>query len=270
MPNSQVEDAPPRRTIFTFIRHGESLDNLKAFWAGWRDAELSLHGRNQALALGQSLSEIKLTTIYASTLKRAITTAECVRDAQQDPGLTLITTPNLRERHFGDGEGKPFGLRRDPKLSLEEHFAQGKYPSFRSRKDRFPNGESLEDVAARARLVIDDIVVPHVNSVREPAEDRHVAIVSHGIMIRELIAAILRHYEAGQELLDARLFEGMRNTAWTRLVIEEGPSGVKLHFEKINEYQHLSGVKRQKGGIGSSGYDPNQKDIRNFFGGKAK
>jgi len=28
--------------------------------------------------------------------------------------------------------------------------------------------------------------------------------------------------------------------------------------------------KRQKGGIGSAAYDPKQKDIRAFFGGKAE
>ena len=32
---------------------------------------------------------------------------------------------------------------------------------------------------------------------------------------------------------------------------------------------HLEGVTRQKGGVGSSGYDEKQKDIRAFFGGGA-
>lgn len=30
---------------------------------------------------------------------------------------------------------------------------------------------------------------------------------------------------------------------------------------------HLDGLQRQKGGIGSAGFDEKQKDIRSFFGG---
>jgi hypothetical protein len=33
--------------------------------------------------------------------------------------------------------------------------------------------------------------------------------------------------------------------------------------------RHLDGVHRQKGGIGSQGYDEKQKDLRSFFGGGA-
>ncbi|KAI9458819.1 hypothetical protein F5148DRAFT_1219875 [Russula earlei] len=32
--------------ILTFIRHGESTDNLRSIWAGWKDAPLSNHGMN--------------------------------------------------------------------------------------------------------------------------------------------------------------------------------------------------------------------------------
>jgi len=30
----------------TLVRHGESTDNLKRIWAGWKDAPLSQHGMN--------------------------------------------------------------------------------------------------------------------------------------------------------------------------------------------------------------------------------
>lgn len=32
---------------FTFIRHGESVDNIRTdphLWAGWRDSPLTMHG----------------------------------------------------------------------------------------------------------------------------------------------------------------------------------------------------------------------------------
>lgn len=30
----------------TFVRHGESVDNVKHIWAGWKDSDLSVHGFN--------------------------------------------------------------------------------------------------------------------------------------------------------------------------------------------------------------------------------
>jgi hypothetical protein len=35
----------------------------------------------------------------------------------------------------------------------------------------------------------------------------------------------------------------------------------------VNQHEHLTGVKRQAGGIGSAPHDPAQADIRAFFGG---
>lgn len=33
----------------TCVRHGESTDNLRQVWAGWKDAPLSQHGMNVRL-----------------------------------------------------------------------------------------------------------------------------------------------------------------------------------------------------------------------------
>jgi len=38
----------------------------------------------------------------------------------------------------------------------------------------------------------------------------------------------------------------------------------------VNRHSHLDNIVRQKGGIGSSAYDPKQSSIKDFFGGGSK
>jgi hypothetical protein len=55
----------------------------------------------------------------------------------------------------------------------------------------------------------------------------------------------------------------MTNTGWTRLQVDL-PS---VRILCTNVTTHLDGVHRQKGGIGSQGYDSKQRGIRDFFSG---
>ena len=61
------------------------------------------------------------------------------------------------------------------------------------------------------------------DAVKEGKEDVHVALVSHGLCISELVSALVGlDYERrskGQEVPD-RQYAGLRNTAWTRATIE--------------------------------------------------
>jgi hypothetical protein len=56
----------------------------------------------------------------------------------------------------------------------------------------------------------------------------------------------------------------MTNTGWTRLDVQL-PS-VSILCTDVTT--HLEGVHRQKGGIGSQGFDSKQRNIRDFFSGK--
>lgn len=106
-----------------------------------------------------------------------------------------------------------------PGLSLEEHFAQGLYPVLHGRTDRFPEGESLEDVAVRANQAILDLVMPHVwTAAREGAKNVHIALVSHGICISELVASLLAKDASGQD--PGHKYRGLLNTAWTRVAVD--------------------------------------------------
>jgi hypothetical protein len=55
----------------------------------------------------------------------------------------------------------------------------------------------------------------------------------------------------------------MTNTGWTRIEIDGG-----ARVLCTNVTTHLDGVHRQKGGIGSAGFDAKQSDLRAFFSGK--
>lgn len=42
---------------------------------------------------------------------------------------------------------------------------------------------------------------------------------------------------------------------------------IRMKVVALNQAEHLEGLKRTKGGVGSSAWDPKQKGIREFFGG---
>ncbi|KAE9400505.1 phosphoglycerate mutase-like protein, partial [Gymnopus androsaceus JB14] len=177
--------------IFTFIRHGQSTDNVKRLWAGWKDAPLS----NHATALGTWFTQkgIHFAAILSSPLNRAATTAEMVLEHQPDP-CTHIKSLLLREQHFGIAEGKPWKKQKDPNLTLEEHYARG-------------------------IRVIDELLLPYVLSA--DGDDQgpiHIAVVSHGIFIREIVDALYRRELGRERMLDNH--RGLNNTGWTRVVVK--------------------------------------------------
>lgn len=234
----------------------------------------------QAKALGQSLSNTRFVAIYASTLKRALWTGQAVREAQADPKPPLTESLLLREQYFGEAEGHPWSWNQTPGLTLEEHFAKGIWPVLHERSQKFPGGESLDDLAARASEAIDELVMPHIwQAAREGKAGVNIAVASHGLCISELIPALLVKDESGHHPGDK--YKGLHNTAWTRLAIQVkgAAEGQPLNFADndlptlhikvtdVNSREHLVSVVRQKGGIGSAAHDLKQKDIRAFFGG---
>lgn len=199
----------------TFIRHGESEDNTKWIWAGWKDAPLSAQGREQAAAAGKYFSTTKFAAIYTSPLLRAYQTAEAVRDANQHPPSSVIQNPKLREQHFGIAEGKPWesASSQEAYSSLEELFAKGTFPVLTGRDEHFPEGESLNDLSRRAGEALQECVLPHL---RGQNADEHILLASHGLCISELVAALVRLDPDAEPGLDYR---GLLNTAWTRIVV---------------------------------------------------
>lgn len=93
------------------------------------------------------------------------------------------------------------------------------YPALRGRSERFPGGESLDDLAVRAEKAIDEVLVPYVWD--EAGEDAHVAVVSHGLFLSELIAALVKrvNFTGTSKSVLPREFRGMKNTGWTKVLV---------------------------------------------------
>ncbi|KAI0252446.1 phosphoglycerate mutase, partial [Lactifluus subvellereus] len=263
------------------IRHGESTDNLRSIWAGWRDAPLSNHGMSRAL--GEFFADTHFTAIHTSDLKRAFTTAQALHERQKDPKPTFDSSELLRELNCGIAEGKPFSRRLDPDSTLEEQMEMGIYPILYGADEKFPGGESGNDLAERAKKAITQLVLPHVwQAAKQGRTEIHVAIVAHGLCISNMITELLgMSVNINEGELGA--YDGLLNTAWTRVVIdiEGAQKGQPMAVDKehpllvmrvtdINRHSHRDTIVRQKGGIGRAAYDPKQKDIRAFFGGKQR
>ncbi|KAF7325931.1 hypothetical protein MKEN_00444000 [Mycena kentingensis (nom. inval.)] len=250
----------------TFVRHGQSQDNLKNIWAGWKDAPLSDLGVQQAAALGRAFrtSDTKFDHIYASDLKRANATGRAIHDAHCDPKPPFTTSTKLREQHFGIGEGHPWVLNvPSGNRELAELFTQNIFPVLRERDARFPEGESLDDLARRADSAIAEFVVPHLEA--SASKDVHIAIASHGLCISELVAALLRLDPDSERGIS---YSGLMNTAWTRAVVtvKDPALPVAVQVTHVNVADHLAQlnvIELQED------VDDSRAAARAFFGGKA-
>jgi broad specificity phosphatase PhoE len=162
--------------------------------------------------------------IYASPLLRAHATAKAIHDAQSEPKPSFIVSPLLREQSFGIAEGQKWTTKKIPGLSNQEHFDRDIFPILVGRDEKFPQGESLNDLKDRAEEAIDELVMPHVwQTLKEGKTDVDIALVSHGLCISELVAALVRKdskvEQGGAEGLGGK-YTGLLNTAWTRISID--------------------------------------------------
>ena len=87
------------------IRHGETDWNVDTRIQGHLDISLSDMGRRQAQRLAKALGDEPITAIYASDLSRAWDTAQYLGKVH---GIEVVKEKGLRERGFGDFEGKTF------------------------------------------------------------------------------------------------------------------------------------------------------------------
>ena len=85
------------------IRHGQTDWNLEKRTQGSIETELNDNGINQALDVKNKLLDTKIDVILCSPRKRCKATAEIIN---KDRNITIIEVESLRERGFGEFEGK--------------------------------------------------------------------------------------------------------------------------------------------------------------------
>jgi broad specificity phosphatase PhoE len=89
---------------FVFIRHGETDANRLGIIAGSNEPPLNETGIEQARTLAPVMALGTWRAVYCSPQDRARMTAELAL-----PGHDLHILDGLRERHWGDLEGRPIG-----------------------------------------------------------------------------------------------------------------------------------------------------------------
>ena len=89
-------------TIF-LVRHGETVDNARQIMQGQTQGCLNQRGRSQAQAVTNRLADEQIDAVVSSDLHRAVQTAEIIAAPH---GLSVCTTPLLRERDWGDFTGR--------------------------------------------------------------------------------------------------------------------------------------------------------------------
>ena len=147
------------------IRHGETALNAARILQP-TDTPLSAAGLEQAQALALRMSAVRLNAIMSSDLPRAFQTAQAVMSKQRNVNQSSIhINPLLQERDLGDYRGKPYDAVGKDILTLQE---------------APPGGESMPEFAARVALAFSAMV-------QLQARYEHLAVVTHGLVIREMI-----------------------------------------------------------------------------------
>lgn len=168
MPKDESDEFP---TMYIF-RHGESEDNYKYVFSGWRDAGLTQKGREQALELAQKMKDKKIQMLISSPQVRAVETMKLGMSLNEyAKGLNILMDDRIKERSYGDLQGKS-------KLEAELEDPKGLLAIRRTFKGQPPNGESIEMVCKRVKEFCDEIL-PLMKK-----ENINVAVSCHGNSIR--------------------------------------------------------------------------------------
>jgi broad specificity phosphatase PhoE len=190
------------------FRHGETEWSLSGQHTGRTDLPLTAAGRRRAAALGRRLSGRPFALVLSSPLSRALETCRLA-----GYGEVAELSTGLMEWDYGDYEG-----RRTVDIQKER-------PGWSLWRDGVPGGETIGQVAARTRRVIE---------VAEAAEGV-VALFAHGHVLRVLTACWL-----GLPPDAARLFA--LGTAAVSVLGYERATHVIL---KWNQDSHLVDVGRK-------------------------
>ena len=243
------------------------------------------------------------THVYSSDLQRATKTATAICTWSHAAGadkLQVTVKEVLREQDFGFYEGKPFYARpRDSHKSGKEN-----HRSLHQNDPNCRDVESKGSMDSRMNTFLADTLLPLLFDEHEEenivAVVSHGIILSH--LWRCFLKLLPKHsvtlmagLSVGQGgVTPLEYLGGWSNTGYLELDIKrrlsaaveptksdpplqppmsqsvESDSLPKLYDYKViirtvNGKEHLQGLKRTKGGVGSSKFDEGQKSIDSFF-----
>lgn len=160
-------------TYILLVRHGQNEWVKKKRLAGWiPNVHLNDEGKKQANNVAERLAHLPVKALYSSPVTRCMETAEYVGRALK---LEVQELEAVGEVRYGQWEGAEIET-----LSEEKSwYAVQHFPS----RFRFPQGEALRDVQARAVAALEELSGKY-------EKDDMLVVVSHA----DLIKLLLAHY----------------------------------------------------------------------------
>ncbi len=208
-------------TEILLIRHGETAWNAVRKLQGHLNIPLNEEGLRQAKALAAHLQNEKLDAIISSDLQRAMQTAQAIADLQN---TSLQINPQLRERCFGDFEGKLYS-------ELPELYPEA-YAQWRSRDPdfHFPaktdgsenRGESIREFHTRT--------ISCIQHYAQLYSGKQIALIAHGGVLE------CAWREATGLPLDAERTVTIYNASINRFSVSQG----QLKLVQWGQIEHLS------------------------------
>jgi probable phosphomutase (TIGR03848 family) len=159
-------------TVFLLVRHAVTSHTGHKL-TGWApDVHLSEEGRTQADAVAERLAKAPIKAIYSSPIDRTLETARAVASKHR---LDVQVRDDIGEVRYGAWTNRSLKSLAKTKLWTKVQ----RFPS----AARFPQGETLREVQARAVGELERIQARHPKQL--------VCVVSHSDVIRLVVAHYL-------------------------------------------------------------------------------
>lgn len=213
--------------IIYLIRHARQESTLCNV-----NVPLAEEGKRQAELLGKRMQKYPLDALYTSDLIRAVQTARIAFKDCKELLEQRVEKKELREFNFGsltgvaDGEVKAFykNYYEEMKKKMSDVPATGLHvqPDFLDME--YPEGENGKQVFARVWQVIEEMIA---------GEKQHIAVVTHGGVIRVLMAALF-----GKGIENRLLFgTSLENCGITQIHYDKDKQ--LFYLDRFNDYAHL-------------------------------
>lgn len=208
------------RNIYV-VAHPEAVHHVAGLVGGWFDSDLTERGVRQAGAIATAL-EARLhgesVEIHSSDLRRAQRTAGLIGTAL---GVSPAVDPDLREKSYGEAEGKPTAWLKELSIPVPECGERLRH------NEGIAGAETRMDLAERAYRAMDRITARAAGNQ---------IIVSHGGTITLLIAAWL-----GIPIESSGLAH-FRATSGSISLLRKNPCNFSHELLELIDVSHLAGI----------------------------
>ena len=226
---------------FYIVRHGKTMLNTLDRVQGWCDSPLTDEGVEVAEYLGKGLRDIKFESVFCSTLRRTLQTAQVILKEQGQSDLPITELEGFKEAGFGTYEGD-FNHRMWKDAALYLHYTSLeelmraialKKVSTKMTLDAIaaiePSGraETFDQVEKRAQEALTQI--GDCESRKE--NDGNVLVIAHGMSIISMLENI-----GGADLMKGHI----DNVSVSKVIYKDG----KFTVESVGDMAYMHKGKK--------------------------